>query len=111
MTAEIQEDKLISLDDLLVPIAVEQFTSDFWSKKPLLIKGDPGKFDRLFSMARLGECLSQVSPGPGEPAKMTASFDHGRHHIQMRAKDAMFAYDAGLPSVSAILARSTKGYL
>lgn len=47
-----------SFEDFLSPFPAKNFSEDFYARKALLIKGDEGKFDKLFSWEKFNNVLN-----------------------------------------------------
>ncbi|MGH9721230.1 MAG: JmjC domain-containing protein [Bryobacteraceae bacterium] len=91
------------LDDLLAPMPAAAFLSEYWGRKPLLIRGEPGKLHKLFqgsfdrndlyqSLATSHEKLDLQAIGPG--SQTVDPPPHAKANIHPEQAEEMFAAGA-----------------
>jgi ribosomal protein L16 Arg81 hydroxylase len=50
-----------SFDEIMAPLGLERFLAEYEGKKPLHLKGQPGKFAEVMNWGKLGDLLSQAT--------------------------------------------------
>jgi ribosomal protein L16 Arg81 hydroxylase len=81
---------------LLHPVTPETFVRDYWGRKPLFVKGFPGKYKNLFDREAFVRALGA---GPAPPDFLHASFDKKGNDPILGASGA--AKDLAAPVFSA----------
>lgn len=52
----------MNFEQVLAPIGTARFLSEYWTKKPLYLKGEKGRFEQVFSWADLNRILTWHPP-------------------------------------------------
>ena len=52
----------MTFEQVFASVGTARFLSEYWTKKPLYLKGEKGRFERLFSWADLNQILAWHPP-------------------------------------------------
>ncbi len=52
----------MNFEQVLAPVGIPRFLSEYWTKKPLYLKGEKGRFERVFSWPDLNQILTWHPP-------------------------------------------------
>lgn len=98
-----------SLAEILHPMSVEEFKRDYYNKKPLVVRGKPGKFAHLYSRE------VWLATPPKEPTVSFYAQDPQGVPVsrEVKASEAQLAdlYDAGLVTVGRVESHPPVGRL
>lgn len=64
------------LEDLLHPMTTTQFFGEYWEQRPLLVRGERGRFSNIFSSKDLGRVLHYLRPQPPDDMKLVKGINH-----------------------------------
>ncbi|WNG29032.1 cupin [Cystobacter fuscus] len=91
----------MSLERLLHPLSPPRFFDEHWEKKPLVIKGVPGRFSDLFSSRDVGRLLAYRPPRSIDGLLL---IKEGRH------RNENWMTPDGLPRIDKVRAAWREGY-
>jgi hypothetical protein len=71
-----QSTRATALEDLLHPMTAAQFFGEYWERRPLLVRGERGRFSHIFSSKDLGRLLHYLRPLPPDDMKLIKGVNH-----------------------------------
>lgn len=89
------------LEDLLRPVTTAEFFAEYWERRPLLVRGERGRFSGVFSSKDLGRVLHYMRPLPPDDMKLVK----GVHHYSLN----WINFD-GSPRLDAVRGAWREGY-
>jgi hypothetical protein len=66
----------MGLEQLLHPMTTQQFFGEYWEQRPLLLRGERGRFSSIFSSKDLGRLLHYLRPMPPDDMKLVKGIQH-----------------------------------